>query len=133
MADFEKTKTDFIGVVNQLLQTRSAASDRNLLKDWTSILAVTSICELDFSFDPRSIHNYYSEDELVFSDEFYFYGAEYLEECCRPGDDCLAGNSCIPIGGVNGADEFIYICNDLDKGIAHYTVTMCFQPRIWMN
>lgn len=119
MTDFECTKAKFAASLERLVSERGIDSKRSLIDDWIDVLSRSGIAAFDFSFSPRDLDDYYSDDEIVFSSTFYFYDPEYLRECCSPGDDCLAGKHCIPIGGVNGADEFIYVSDNLELGIAH--------------
>jgi hypothetical protein len=118
MTDFESTKAEFEAELKRLITKRAHDSKHNLLDDWIEALSPTGITNLRFSFDPRELHDDYAKDEIVFSKRFSFYDADYLRQCCSPGDDCLAGKHCVPIGGVDFADEFIYISDNLKLGIA---------------
>jgi hypothetical protein len=118
MTDFESTKAVFEAALERLITKRAHDRKHSLLDDWIEAVSAAGITTLRFSFDPRELHNYYAEDQIVFSKRFFFYDADYLRECCSPGDDCLAGKRSIPIGGINFADEFIYITNNLNLGIA---------------
>jgi hypothetical protein len=129
MPDFESTKSEFAAALERLILKRGNDSDHSLLDDWIEVISPMGITALDFSFDPRALHDFYTKDEIVFSKTFYFYDAEYLRECCSPGDDCLAGKHCIPIGGVDGADEFIYVSDNLELGIASLHHEDAFSAR----
>ncbi len=109
MTDFESTKAEFSLAVDRLVADRTNSVGRNLLDDWISILSADGMTTLSFSFDPREIDDWYNDDEVVFSKTFCFYKELYLRQCCSPGPDCVAGTQCIPVGGVDGADEFLFI------------------------
>jgi hypothetical protein len=119
MTDFESAKAEFLAAVEHFLWERRNGSRRGLLGDWVGLLSRTGFSSLDFSFSPRELHDHYSSDEVVFSSTFDFHDPDYLRECCSPGSDCLAGKRCIPIGGVDGADGFIYLSEDVELRIAH--------------
>jgi hypothetical protein len=118
MVDFEATKASFEAALKRLISRRDKNSKHSLLDDWIEAVSPTGISSLSFSFSPRDLYDNYLNDEVVFSKSFYFYDAAYLRECCTPGDDCLAGKRSIPIGGVDGADEFVYVSGNLRLGIA---------------
>lgn len=119
MNNFESTKAKFLDAFERFLWKRRNNLERSLLDDWVELLSSTGIKSLNFSFDPREVCDYYSPDEVVFSSLFYFHDPDYLRECCSPGPDCLAGKHCIPIGGVDCADELVYLSADPKLGIAH--------------
>jgi hypothetical protein len=119
MTDLESAKARCADACERLVRGFHVQPGPSLLDAWIELLAKTGILSHRFSFNPREMHDYYSPDEAVFSKTFDFYGPAYLRECCSPGPDCLAGKHCIPIGGVDGASEFIYISENLALGIAH--------------
>ena len=122
MTDIESIKTELALVLNRVLAERAESKTRNVIEDWSTILALTRVDTARFSFSQREIDNSYSDDEIVFSKTVDFFGDSYLQECCTPGSDCLAGSRCIPIAGVDGADEFLFITNtpNLDVTILHH-------------
>ena len=118
MDELEKAKRELATRIERLISRRQGTdAESSLLIDWVHTVKNTRIEEFEFSFDPRAIHDHDAGDEMVFSKAFSFYGDSFLEENCRAGSH-LARENCMPIGSVDGDDEFIYICNDLSRGIA---------------
>jgi len=119
MTDHEAAKAGFADAVGRLVRERYNQPRFGLLDDWIELLLRTGVSALNFSFDPREMDDSYSHGDVVFSQTFFFYDPVYLRECCSPGPDCLAGKHSFPIGGVDGASEFIYVPENLELGIAH--------------
>lgn len=118
IVDFETAKSEFATILKRMVADRINASKRCLLDDWIETISSSELKDLAFSFSPREFDDYYNEDEIVFSKTFYFYGGQYLRQCCSPGGDSIAGKRCIPIGGVDGADEFLYMTDSPNLNVA---------------
>lgn len=83
---------------------------QDLQELWFSVLDQTAIYRFELALpeDP---------DEDVLSRSFDFYTSEYIKELCTPGDDCICGKATMPVGGVDGDDEFAFVTTDLSEGI----------------
>jgi len=110
MTDFQTIKVEFSLAVDRALTDRANSAERSLLDDWVSTLSAVDVATLKCSsFDPREIDNWFNDNEVVFSKTFHLCNESDLRQCCSPGPHCRAGSHCIPIGGVDGGDEFLFV------------------------
>ena len=118
MTDFHTTRTKFSFAVDRVFADRPNSAVGTLLDNWASTLSAADVATLACSFNPREIDNQYDENEVVFSKTFRFYSESELRQCCSPGPDCIAGTLCIPIGDVDGGDEFLFMTDTPSLKIA---------------
>ena len=120
MPDFHSTIAAFQDSLQQMKSRRGTKRRGGILQDWLHALAPESVTALNLAFDPRDIDDYFGEDELVFRKRLFFFDKESLKQHCAAGPDCLAGDNCIPVGGVTDSEELLFVTSCLNVAILHH-------------
>ena len=116
---YEFAKREVLSQLDDVLITSSGVNVEKALDIWAGF-SKAKFFEYLHKFDPAAIYpSIFEDDDERGEFELDLYDSEYLYKARKEKDvEGLGGKNSFIIGGVNGADELVFVTKELDRGVS---------------
>jgi len=118
--EFEASKNEALQSLNEIISNCDTSDITSTINAW-SRFTESNFFNYFHKFDPRIVYPFFdNSDYEEYGDfELDLYGSEYINKAWNEKNkEGLGSSNAFLIAGVNGADELLFLSNDLSKGIS---------------
>ena len=118
--DFESAKREALAALPALAGATQGLGVEQVLEAWIRFASTPFFCFFH-RFDPRTVLPHLEADDEIGDGgyELDLYDPEYLTEAWEErAEEGLGGQRSFLIGGINGADELVFVSSRLAAGVA---------------